>query len=114
MSSVIRNVWTLSAIEKVNVSIFINFHKRCGQLSAFESFRASLLLSLGKMIVSEHSFKEDENEYVNLVKFVSVDNVHAESRNLKFLNPMRIRTNFCKKFAPAKLLLNSGISLVSD
>jgi len=103
----IRNIWNFHDFLKLNAFIFVNFHKNCGQKDAFEAFRASLVLSSGGVLISEHSHARDEQEFKEFVTFVNTTTVYSETKKINVFNTVKRRHAFCEKFAPEKLLLNS-------
>ena len=101
-------------------SVFLNLHGLCHENqddAPLETFRLSSYLSLGLFVISQRSFRQDEQEYESLVTFepnifgvwsaatMEAYSWHAQNASMQ---ARRMRT-FRERFGPVRILQKAGL-----
>ena len=101
-------------------SVFLNLHGLCHENqddAPLETFRLSSYLSLGLFVISQRSFRQDEQEYESLVTFEpnifgvwSAATIEAYSRHAQnaTMQARRMRA-FRERFGPVRILQKAGL-----
>jgi hypothetical protein len=113
------HVWTKTALVRAVTTgdIHLNIHRGCENASLpFESFRASQLLPLGAIVLSEHSDLLDEDSFKGIVMFETVDNLGSLFNDLVRLSPdvrselaIAAASLYAERFDPRRLFGNAGV-----
>ena len=110
-------VWTDAGLAALlrQYDCFLNVHKNCERGHAPVTFRHALLLSAGKLLLSERAYPRDEAEYEGMVTFVDRDHIPREYRRLLArraawrADAARAYARFRRGFSPARLFARAGI-----
>ena len=107
--------WNVSALRALlrRHDFFLNIHKGCERGHAPVTFRASWLLSAGKLLLSERADARDEREYAGLVTFASQPELPAAYRRLRAQPRAGLKravlAGFRARFTPRALFERAGI-----
>ena len=108
-------VWNDSALNAVmaKYDLFVNLHKHCASFGPI-TFRNSLLLSAGKVIVSDRAHPLDEAEYRGMMRFVPLEQISQVYRELVARRSYReeqreVHMQFQARFHPVKLMWRANV-----
>ncbi|KAL1496880.1 hypothetical protein AB1Y20_014461 [Prymnesium parvum] len=114
------SVWNNSALllwweEVGRRATHLTLHKHCrldghSSTQPLESFRLSILLSLGATVISEHSYPRDEQEYAGLVTFGTLQEIPRLLNEPKApRSAVDIARRFRRRFSPTAILERAGV-----
>lgn len=109
------SAWNISALRDLlrRHHYFLNLHKGCETGHAPVTFRASWLLSAGKLVLSDHADSRDEKEYAGLISFVSQHALPAAYRKLRAQPRASLQAailnGFRERFAPRALFARANV-----
>ena len=96
---------------------FVHLHKRCETGHAPVTFRVPMLLSAGKIVLSERSHPKDEAVYQDLVAFAPQEEivrlhaaVAAERPARRAERMQRVQRDFEARFAPRNVFREASIA----
>ena len=108
------SVWNESALAAVlgRYDIYLNVHKNCASGGPV-TFRNALLLSAGKLILSDRAHPRDEAEFAGMVQFVPLADIGAAYRRLRThdvrAERQRAHALFQERFQPRDIFQRAGI-----
>lgn len=126
--NIMSNVWSARTFQKMleTEEVFLNIHKSmknknwndsCDDAHNPVTFRVPLLLNTGALIISQKSYKADENQYKDMVSFVAFEDIGKEYNYFKSLSvserqvlATRRHALFAKTFMPSKIFNESGVT----
>lgn len=118
LTSQVYSVWNVSAFAALmrHRQVFLNLHKQCERGHAPVTFRHALLLSHGKLILSERAHAGDEAEFAGLITFVPQESIAKELARLFASSPAELArlitsrgAEFRRRFDPFSIIERAGI-----
>ena len=109
------SVWNDSALMRVfeRYDLYLNLHKRCAPGGPV-TFRHALLLSAGKLVLSDRAHPRDEAEYAGMVRFVPQARLAEEYRAMVLgsdyrAEQRRAHERFRTRFQPEAIFHRAGV-----
>jgi len=112
------SAWNDDAYQTVldRSNIYLNIHKLCGNSAQPITWRNAKLLNAHALIISEHSYPKDEEQFAGLIDFTDLEKIPDKYGELAAMSQTE-RQNladsraemFSKRFAPEVIFQKAGI-----